>query len=159
MSKRPLLFIIIFAVILILSAIVFNPSGTIQSPTASHTYTSSGSASVVQAYSVVYTGTMPCADCAGIDTTLTLYTQQPGDGHGTFSETLVYQGRDVEPFTMQGTWTTLRGMPGNNNATVLELISGSDTSYFQQLNPTTLQALDGDQNPLPPSLNAVLTRQ
>ncbi len=49
-----------------------------------------------------YTGTIPCADCPGIETTLTL------NYDNTFRLTSVYQERDVAPFVEEGhfEWNT-----------------------------------------------------
>lgn len=44
----------------------------------------------------VYTGTVPCADCAGIRTRIELRDD------GSFSRSLVYLGEDEQPFTDTG---------------------------------------------------------
>ncbi|TPE42867.1 copper resistance protein NlpE N-terminal domain-containing protein [Pontibacter mangrovi] len=43
-------------------------------------------------------GVIPCADCPGINYSLSL------SENNTFAETLMYQDRDVQPYTRTGTW-------------------------------------------------------
>lgn len=68
-----------------------------------------------------YQGTLPCADCAGIDYTLTLNEDQ------TYSLTQVYQGKEgAEPATSEGKFHW------NDTGSVITLEDGSDTpnQYF-----------------------------
>ena len=52
-----------------------------------------------KAFAGNFSGTLPCADCPGIDTTLELHA----DGSFMLMET--YQERKVEPGMLEGTWT------------------------------------------------------
>jgi uncharacterized lipoprotein NlpE involved in copper resistance len=52
-----------------------------------------------RAFAGNFSGTLPCADCPGIDTTLELH------GDGTFMLMETYQERKVEPAMIDGTWT------------------------------------------------------
>ncbi|MBC5775034.1 copper resistance protein NlpE N-terminal domain-containing protein [Pontibacter sp. KCTC 32443] len=52
----------------------------------------------------VWGGVIPCADCPGINYTLSL------NEDNTFEETMVYQERDVEPYTRTGTWQIANGI-------------------------------------------------
>jgi copper homeostasis protein (lipoprotein) len=52
-----------------------------------------------RAFAGNFSGTLPCADCPGIDTTLELH------GDGTFMLMEAYQERKVEPAMLDGTWT------------------------------------------------------
>lgn len=52
-----------------------------------------------RAFAGNFSGTLPCADCPGIDTTLELH------GDGTFMLMETYQERKVEPAMLDGTWT------------------------------------------------------
>lgn len=61
-------------------------------------------------------GVIPCADCPGINYNLSL------NEDNTFEETMVYQERDVEPYTRSGTWRITNG--------VLQL-AGPDTLLTQ----------------------------
>jgi copper homeostasis protein (lipoprotein) len=66
-----------------------------------------------KAFAGKFSGTLPCADCPGIDETLELGTD------GNFTLTDVYRERPQGTFTMQGTWSTdadgkrIRLDPGN----------------------------------------------
>ena len=53
-----------------------------------------------KAFAGKFSGTLPCADCPGIDETLELGTD------GNFTLTDVYRERPQGTFTMQGTWST-----------------------------------------------------
>lgn len=55
-------------------------------------------ARVAQVAMGTWTGTIPCADCPGIDYTLEL------NPDSTFRERMVYQGRSAIPFVQSGTW-------------------------------------------------------
>ncbi|MBB6612069.1 copper resistance protein NlpE N-terminal domain-containing protein [Pontibacter sp. Tf4] len=63
-----------------------------------------------------WSGVIPCADCPGINYNLDL------NEDNTFEETMVYQEREVEPYTRTGTWQIRNG--------VLQL-SGPDTTITQ----------------------------
>ena len=58
-----------------------------------------GPALDTKAFAGNFSGTLPCADCPGIDTTLELHTD------GTFMLMETYQERKVEPAMLEGTWT------------------------------------------------------
>jgi uncharacterized lipoprotein NlpE involved in copper resistance len=58
-----------------------------------------GPALDTKAFSGNFSGTLPCADCPGIDTTLELHTD------GTFMLMETYQERKAEPGMLEGTWT------------------------------------------------------
>lgn len=86
-----------------------------------------------------YSGTLPCADCPGIETTLTLYydssTKQPVKYF--LNETYIDQ---TSPLSSQGKFT----LSSKNNQTVIQ-IEPDDTElakYFLQLNSNTLRQLD-----------------
>lgn len=76
-----------------------------------------------------FSGTLPCADCPGIDTTLQL------DAGGHFALTRAYQGEHAasEPLRIKGSWsmeaegTQLRLDPGNkSDADVLFAVNSND---------------------------------
>lgn len=97
-----------------------------------------------------FTGTLPCADCPGIDTTLALR------GDGTAALTEVYQERDGEAEPAAGTWTVeeagtrLRFDPEDKaSADRLYAVTSGDE----------LTQLDMEGNPIESSLNYSLTRE
>lgn len=51
-----------------------------------------------------FSGTLPCADCPGIDTQMTFISR--GSSQGTYTLKLIYRDRNVEPFVEQGTWSS-----------------------------------------------------
>jgi heat shock protein HslJ/uncharacterized membrane protein/uncharacterized lipoprotein NlpE involved in copper resistance len=71
-------------------------------------------ARVAQVAVGTWVGTIPCADCPGIDYTLNL------NQDSTYRERLVYQGRSATPFVQLGTWVVSDGRvklnkPGTGN--------------------------------------------
>src|SRR5690606_32967906 len=58
----------------------------------------------------VYKGVLPCADCSGLETELTLVHERH-DGMGQYILKEHYIGRDS--FETKGTWSHHRGMHGN----------------------------------------------
>ena len=67
---------------------------------------------------------MPCADCGGLRTELTLYAKGPDRFAGaTFFLRETYIGAregDKRTFESRGEWTILRGSGGDRNATSLQ---------------------------------------
>src|SRR5690242_10004316 len=84
-----------------------------------------------------YTGTLPCADCVGIKTTLTI------QGNHTYQLSSLYIDRG-NPFIEKGTWQQLE----KNNMQVYQLKSGGVTSYYQIVNASTLKMLDTNAKPI-----------
>jgi copper homeostasis protein (lipoprotein) len=71
-----------------------------------------------------YKGTLPCADCSGLDTELKLYAKGKFDTTDAFYiETRTYRGsRDGDlTFSDRGVWTVLKGDADAANATVYQL--------------------------------------
>jgi uncharacterized lipoprotein NlpE involved in copper resistance len=108
-----------------------------------------------------FVGNMPCADCPGITVTLTLYTNGPNDfTNATYSEQLLYQGKNVKPFITNGKWTVTKGMPGNPQATLYELnpdMSGKE-QYFLQVGADALRQLDPSKQEIHSPYNITLKR-
>ena len=67
-----------------------------------------------------FSGVLPCADCPGIATELTLTRKAAGWAEGTYrlKETYIERGG---PPVATGQWTTLRGDATDDDATVYEL--------------------------------------
>lgn len=107
----------------------------------------------------IFEGTLPCADCEGIDTRLALYAKGPYDNtNATYRLTMTYLGRKSH-FTQTGAWTILRGMPGNPDATLYQLDPGKpgSTSYLR-VGDDELKQLDHDQHIIDSNLNFSLRR-
>ena len=95
-----------------------------------------------------YAGTFPCADCAGIKTTLILY------GNDTYTLRSLYIDRG-EPFTEKGTWQKEE----KNNIQRYVLKSDKNiVSYYQIINSTTIKLLDIHGNIIHSSFNMTLTK-
>jgi putative hemolysin len=103
-------------------------------------------------------GTTPCADCSGIVTTLTLYQKEPNNFiDAVYRLQLKYIDRGS--FTNYGSWTVLRGRPGDPNATVYQLDPDKPgKQYYLRVDDNTLQQLDGDMKPIDSKLNFTLKR-
>ena len=69
---------------------------------------------------VKYAGTMPCADCMGIRTVLTLYSE-PGPTRYELTETYVGTKDGDRSFPTSGRWTILRGSATDVDATVYQV--------------------------------------
>lgn len=94
----------------------------------------------------VYSGTIPCADCPGIDETITFYSDK------TYTDLNVYQERNVN-YTGKGTWSL--------NKDIYQLInSESSQSSYYQIQGNKIVPLDPDtKKPIPSPLNLSLTKQ
>ncbi|PSL49413.1 copper homeostasis protein (lipoprotein) [Chitinophaga niastensis] len=112
---------------------------------------------------ITYTGKLPCADCEGIITTLTLHQQQKNpDFQFKMKET--YQGMKSgkeTTFSSEGTYSILRGNAIDPNATVIQLNPDKDRNlqrFFEQVGENELKMLDKDQHTIESSLNYSLKR-
>lgn len=85
----------------------------------------------------VYSGTLPCADCAGIKTTLVL------QGNHTYTLSSLYIERG-NPYTEKGIWQEI----WKNNIHVYQLKNGKFITYYQILNPITIKMLDTNTHPI-----------
>jgi uncharacterized lipoprotein NlpE involved in copper resistance/heat shock protein HslJ len=79
----------------------------------------------------IYTGTLPCADCDGIRSTVTLNTD------GTFSRERVYVGKSDTPIADSGTFAW-------NEAGSIVTLSGDDGEQQYQVGENRLFHLDRD---------------
>ena len=110
-----------------------------------------------------YAGLLPCADCSGIETTLTFINanQDPDSYDGTFTMTETYQGKDVKPFVTKGNWTIIIGTPTNEDATVYKLTSTNPdtTEYYLQVDNTHIKQLDNNLEEIDSPFNMTLTKE
>ena len=96
-----------------------------------------------------FSGTLPCADCPGIDTTIAL----AADGTYTLDET--YQDRKVEPIKGDGTWTA------ENDGKRIRLDPNSkadDDRLFEVLSNDEIRQLDREGNAIDSNLPYNLKR-
>ena len=111
----------------------------------------------------MFSGTLPCADCSGIRTDVTLLTVIPGrNSEGTFSLVEHYLGTRTGDlaFRSQGRWATLRGTTGDPAAIVYQLVT-DDSGRIVNLKRTddnAVRLLAADQSELPSDLRHTLRR-
>lgn len=111
---------------------------------------------------LTYEGMLPCADCPGIRYDLTLRSREHS-GDGTFSLSQTYleaeDGKDAT-FVTNGKRLTLRGIPGDKNATVWQLVSdnGDEVMNFLCENDSTITLLGDDFTKAESELNYSLKR-
>lgn len=105
-----------------------------------------------------FRGTLPCADCPGIETTLTL-SNVPGMTEGTYvlKEQYLNQGNTETT----GKWVASVGNKKNPKATILVLTPKDSTSLrnFLKVNVQELIMLDGNRNGIPSKQNLTLVKQ
>ncbi len=112
----------------------------------------------------VYKGTLPCADCEALETTLRMYTKGKFDfTYSFYVRTQTYRGApkgDVT-FSDRGDWTLLRGDATDENATVYQLNPDDEKrseSYLVQDGGKALVMLDKEQRPIDTTANLTLNR-
>lgn len=110
-----------------------------------------------------YAGTLPCADCGGISTTLTLMSKSPlHTGDGTFVLTEEYLGsRDGDRrVDSRGRWIILRGTPDDRDATVYQLTFNDATRlmFVRRISEEVLRVLDREQREIRSNASYTLTR-
>ncbi len=106
-----------------------------------------------------FSGMMPCADCSGIKTVLTLHRDAQGaPSNYAMSET--YVGRAVGTSKTSGTWAIVRGDAADKNATVYQLhpSGASGGGSYLLVDENTLRLLDGNLGELPASIPHSLKR-
>jgi uncharacterized lipoprotein NlpE involved in copper resistance len=105
-----------------------------------------------------YEGVLPCADCPGIRTELTLRRKAAGWAEGTYRLVETYLDRG-SPQVTQGEWTTLRGDAVNEDAVVYELNPDKPdrARHFERVDDKTVSALGRDLAPPPKDTPAMLT--
>ena len=112
----------------------------------------------------VYKGTLPCADCSGLETVLRLYAKGKFDTtYAFYVRTQIYRGAphgDVT-YSDRGDWAVLRGDATDENATVYQLNPDDEQhseSLLLQENGNALLQLDREQKPIDSTVNLTLKR-
>ncbi|POY35304.1 hypothetical protein C3K47_16095 [Solitalea longa] len=93
--------------------------------------TDAADAKPVKRLAAAYHGTLPCADCGGITTELSLYEDN------TYELSEVYQGKgDGKPFLSRGNYTTDKGFENDDKAVlyVLDYDRQGHERYFLKSN-------------------------
>jgi copper homeostasis protein (lipoprotein) len=106
-----------------------------------------------------FVGTLPCADCSGIETELTLAGDWDGRALYPLKETYVGAPGGNRTVESDGTWISERGTAFDPAAKVYQLDPGTGaTRSFVVVDERTIRLLDADLQPLPSSVPSTLTR-
>lgn len=108
---------------------------------------------------VTYSGTLPCADCEGIVTELTLSANSESkEQYFKLKET--YQGKN-QSFPSEGNFAILQGTPADPAATVIQLNPDKDKNlqrYFQKVSAQELKQLDNEMRTIDSKSNYSLKK-
>ena len=107
-----------------------------------------------------YRGVLPCADCPGIDTTLSLLANSPNDlAHTRYVLKSSYQERN-NSFTETGTWSIVHGTQDNPDATVYQLKpkDGGQPTNFLRVSDNEILQLDSERRRIESKLNFSLKK-
>lgn len=100
-----------------------------------------------------YRGKQPCADCPGIDTILTL------NSDNTYVQKSAYLERN-NTLEEKGTWLIVKNRSKDETVKVLQLTSvGGENKAYYLISDSQLVPLDSDRGPLPSPYNTPLVRQ
>lgn len=99
----------------------------------------------------IYKGTLPCADCPGIEATLTFFN------NGTYSQIYLYEERNTS-FEEKGTWLKIPWKK-DTKKTVYQLTSSTGVKTYYLISDDAIISLDSGMNELPPPYNAPLRAQ
>jgi predicted secreted protein len=108
-----------------------------------------------------YVGTLPCADCGGIRTDLSIYSETSGAPAGyAMRETYVATRDGDKRFDRTGRWAMVQGAQGDPDALVLQLDSDKPEREraFRKVGEQVLRALDRSRADLPSTLPRSLVR-
>lgn len=110
-----------------------------------------------------YMGTLPCADCRGIRTRLTLLTtdgQRTGEGTFTLSEEYLGTRDGNRRFERKGRWIITRGTPEDADAAVYELTfeDGRAVMNVRRMGAEALRVLDKDRREIDSNVKYTLAR-
>jgi len=96
-----------------------------------------------------YEGTLPCADCEGIQTVLTL------DADKSFKLEETYLGEDVNPFITEGTWA----VDSSGKITLAPSDGSDELRYYEVVSENELRMLDRTGNKIESELNYSLIKK
>ena len=108
-----------------------------------------------------FKGTLPCADCSGLETVITFTKKDTNSAEGAYSMTETYTGKSVKPIETKGDWTTIRGTKKDANATVYQLNpeKPDESEYYLKVDGTHIKMLDKQENEIKSPMNFTLTKQ
>ncbi len=130
------------------------------SPSAAEASVPTGEGSAVIDHSPlgVFEGTLPCADCDGIRTELTLFLQP--DTY-LLRETYLGGSNAGKTVTSEGSWQAALGLEGEPDATVIQLDPGKPESMrsFREAGGDRLELLDPSGRRVASKSGTMLTRR
>ena len=103
----------------------------------------------VKAFAGTYAGLIPCADCPGIDMSVTF------SADGKYTQTMVYRERDTTDLE-QGTWTVAAD---GKRLTLDPQSKDSRDSLMEVVSPTQVRMLDAEGKAIDNGLDYTLTRR
>jgi hypothetical protein len=108
-----------------------------------------------------YTGTLPCADCSGIKTTLTLTQLNSYTDEGTYTLSSEYTGKNMAPVVTSGKWITRDEDVAGTSATVIIVDPDKPNAaqYYLQVSDKTLEPLDKNMQKISSPFDMNLTAQ
>lgn len=109
----------------------------------------------------IFRGTLPCADCSGLETELTLIKNNniPDTGSYVLKET--YLGKSDKPIETKGVWTLKKGTKTSKEASVY-VLNPNDPQTIQlylNVNDTEIRLLDREGNEIDSPFNETLTKE
>ena len=114
---------------------------------------------------IVFEGTLPCADCDGIKTTLTLF-QNNSKTQFSYKLHEVYLGQNNEKtFDTYGKWIALKGTQEDPKAIVYQLSvqnedpEDSDVINYLVIDKNRIKLIDDEMNEFETKANYTLTRR
>lgn len=110
----------------------------------------------------VYEGTLPCADCPGLQTKLTLNYNKELNVATTYTLEETYIDRnDNKPYITTGKWEMAQKNQGDLEETIYILNSDKpkeEQSYYLKASDTELKTLDSQMQPIDSLLNFSLKK-
>ncbi|MGN6439857.1 MAG: copper resistance protein NlpE [Agriterribacter sp.] len=110
-----------------------------------------------------FEGVLPCADCGGIKTELSLYQDIANAENNTYTLKETYLGNKLgdTTFNSNGKWDILKGMKGDDSAIVyfLNYDDPEESRYFLKKGDTTILMLDKEQHLIASELNYSLRKK
>lgn len=104
----------------------------------------------VKAFAGLYAGTLPCADCPGIDTSIAFTPE------GGYSISETYQGEGRSSVVSKGTWT----LREDGKTLLLDPDSKEESDrWYEIVSASELRALDRDGNAIDSKLDYSLRRR
>ena len=111
----------------------------------------------------VYEGVLPCADCEGIKTELTLFQDVANAENNSYILKETYLGVNTgdTTFISKGKWDILKGIKTDKEAAVffLNYDRPDESKYYLKEDEATIVMLDKEQNRIQSSLNYTLKKK